>query len=416
VSFPASPKVTILTTSFPRFHGDNAGIFVCKFARELFQSGVNIQVIAPHDSSVVKKTHPFPVRHFRYFFPESWQSLAYGAGIASRLKNNFFRIIQFPFFIVSFFIQTLNSSRNTQVFHAYWTFAGLVAIATKVFTSVPVVINLFGSDILFSKIPVLWRLLCKLLNRADAIVCESQHFADQLIVKGISKEKIHICPWGIDIEQFKPRDKLTMRKALQLPENSHLIVTVGNLSERKGQNYLLASLPKILKSFEQVKVIVVGEGDYRNDLERMIENLNLEQYVFLAGFQKDETIPNWLNAADIFVLPSLLEGTPNILLEAIACNLPVVTTDVGGIGSVIKDGENGILIPPRSESRIAEAVITLLQDPALSERLTSNAQNTLKSQFGSWAKQASHLKAIYSTILKRKSEADALAKRVRRWL
>ena len=75
------PKITILTTSFPRFEGDNAGRFVYNFARELS----SIRVIAPHDSAVVKDLHPFPVEHFRYFFPESFQSLAYGAGMASRI-------------------------------------------------------------------------------------------------------------------------------------------------------------------------------------------------------------------------------------------------------------------------------------------------------------------------------------------
>jgi glycosyltransferase involved in cell wall biosynthesis len=392
--------VTILTTSFPRFHGDNAGRFVCNFARELNQMGVKMRVIAPHDSAVVENTHPFPVEYFRYFSPESWQTLAYGAGIASRLKNNFIRIFQLPFFLLSFFFSALKNSRQTQIFHAYWMFAGLVAIAVKCFTSIPVVINLFGSDILFLKIPVIWSLLCKILNRADAIVCESQHFADQLIAKGISKEIIHICSWGIDLEQFKPCVKLSKRKSLQLPKELPLILAVGNLSERKGHKYLLGSLPKILNDFGPVKVIIVGEGDFRGCLEKMIADLNLEQHVRLMGFQKEETIPNWLNTADIFILSSLLEGTPNILLEAMACRLPVVTTDVGGIGNVVKNGYNGIIIPPRSESKLAEAVISLLQDPDLRERLAAKAENTVNSDFGSWKTQASILKNLYSQILK----------------
>ena len=102
ISGSTGPKVTILTTSFPRFHGDNAGRFVFNFARELYQSGIKVRVVAPQDSAVEKDTHPFLVEHFRYFFPESWQSLAYGAGIASRLKNNCFRIFQLPFFLLSF--------------------------------------------------------------------------------------------------------------------------------------------------------------------------------------------------------------------------------------------------------------------------------------------------------------------------
>ncbi|MBT6853960.1 MAG: glycosyltransferase family 4 protein, partial [Nitrospina sp.] len=108
----------------------------------------------------------------------------------------------------------------------------------------------------------------------------------------------------------------------------------------------------------------------------------------------------WLNAADIFVLPSLLEGTPNILLEAMACQLPVVATAVGGVGCVIEDGENGLIIPPRSDTRLAEAVISLLQDPALRERLSVKARNTVHSQYGSWKQQSAKLENLYSKILK----------------
>ncbi|MZH04593.1 MAG: glycosyltransferase family 4 protein [Nitrospinae bacterium] len=396
-------KVTVLTTSFPRFKGDNAGRFVCKFANELSLLGVIIKVIAPHDSKVVPAHYPFIVKHFRYFFPESMQSLVYGAGIASRIKNNIFRIFQFPFLMFSFFLAARKNSGETHIFHSYWTFAGLVAMAVKMFNSTPVVINLWGSDILFLKVPVLWPLLCRIFNKADAIVCESEHFAEQLIEKGIFKERIHICRNGIDLEKFKVEENKFQPKELQLPLDCPLILAVGNLSERKGHNYLLAALPRILADYGPVKLVIVGEGEFRDSLESNIEKRGLEKHVSLVGFQSEENIPSWLNLADIFVLPSLLEGTPNILLEAMACKLPILTTDVGGIGSVIKDGYNGIIIPPRSESKLAEGVISLLQDPDLCQRLAVNAQSTLHSQYGNWKKQASVLKTLYSQVLEKKN-------------
>ena len=288
---------------------------------------------------------------------------------------------------------------QAQILHAYWTLAGLVAIAVKFFTKIPVVINLWGSDILFTKLPIIWHLLARFLNRADAIICESQHFADQLIAKGISKQLITVLPLGIDLEQFKPLDKMTLRKQLGLSIDRPLILTIGSLSERKGHKFLLTALPGILESHGPVQVVIVGEGEFRSATESTITKLNLDSHVHLAGFQKVESISHWLNAADIFVLPSLLEGIPNILLQAMACQLPVVSTAVGGIGSVIEDGQNGRLIPPGSYADLAEAVISLLQDSVLREHLGANARETVCSQYGSWEEQSTKLKHLYSEIL-----------------
>ncbi len=396
VSF--GPEITILTTSFPRFEGDNAGRFVYDFARELSRSGCSIHVIAPHDSKVVMNSFSFAVEHFTYFFPKSFQSLAYGAGMVSRIKSHWFRLFQLPFFLGSFFLSALKS--KGEVLHAYWTPASLVALAVKLFTGKPVVLHLWGSDILFTQIPIIWHLLVKLFNRADAIICESQHFADQIIAKGVSRKLVTVLPNGIDLEQFKPLDKISLRTQWGLPLDRPLLLTIGSLSEIKGHKYLLTALPNILEAYGPVQVVIVGEGEFRLFTELMIAKLKLNNCVHLAGFQKGETIAQWLNTADIFVLPSLLEGTPNILLEAMACELPVVSTSVGGIGSVIEDGENGLLISPKSGTELADAVISLLRDPVLRKRLGTNARKTLLGQYGSWVEQSIKLKKLYGEIIR----------------
>ncbi|MCH8157650.1 MAG: glycosyltransferase family 4 protein [Nitrospinae bacterium] len=397
-------RVSILTTSFPRFEGDSAGTFVYKFARELNRSaGCSVRVVAPHDSAVDPSWCEFPVHHFRYFFPETLQTLAYGSGLVSRIKKNRFRILQIPFLLLSFFLSALRTARQSQILHAYWTLAGIVALAAGSITKTPVVINLWGSDILLTRIPGLWFLLARLLNRADAIICESKHFSDQLIAKGISKDRITILPNGIDLELFDSIDKTAARKQLGLPVDRPVLLTVGLLSARKGHKYLLAALPEILKKNGNLEVVIVGEGEVRHDLESTIAKLNLQDRVTLAGFQKVETIPTWLNAADIFVLPSLLEGTPNTLLEAMACGLPIIATSVGGIAEVITHGENGLLIPPESSADLARSVISLLKDPAQCERLGKNARETLCSRYGSWEKQAELLKTLYNRVLSNRS-------------
>ncbi len=393
------PKIGILTTSFPRFEGDNAGRFIYNFVHELNLSDYSLRVIAPDDWSVHKGLHPFHVEHFRYFFPKSMQTLAYGAGMTSRIKANPLRLFQIPFFLCSFFLSALRNAQHCQILHAYWTSAGAVAIAVKLIKKVKVVINLWGSDIIFTKIPLVWPMLAWLFNRADAIICESKHFADQIIANGISEHLITILPNGIDLEKFKPLDKNTTREQLGISIEQKVLLNVGSLGRYKGQRDLINTLPAILSEHADVHTVIVGEGEFRSQLERTIEQLNLKDKVTLAGFQVEEKIIKWLNAADIFVFPSLREGTPNALLEAMACGLPVVTTSVGAIPEIVSDGINGMLIPAGSPGKFVEAVNSLLQDPTLRQRLGEKAKETVLLNFGSWEEQCVQLKTLYSRIL-----------------
>ncbi|KMP11482.1 hypothetical protein UR09_03175 [Candidatus Nitromaritima sp. SCGC AAA799-A02] len=395
----SGPSVSILTTSFPRFEGDPAGNFVYKFARELNHSGCSVRVVAPHDSTADPSWCGFPVHHFRYFFPTALQSLAYGAGMVSRLKDNGFRIFQVPLLLLSFFFSALKNSNNSQLLHGYWSFAGIVAMAVKSVTKIPVVINLWGSDLLFTRIPGVWSLLAGIFNRADAIVCESGHFGDQLIENGISPELITVIPNGIDMDRFNPLDRAVARKEVGLPPERSVLLTVGSLGAYKGHDYLIQALPEILKENKDVHLVIVGGGETRSRLESTAASLNLEDRVTLAGLQKEESIPAWFNAADIFVLPSLREGTPNVLLEAMACQLPVVATPVGGIGQLIENGRNGLLIPPESSTDIAQSVISLLKDKNLRESMGRSARETILSQYGTWNRQANLLKSLYNRIL-----------------
>jgi len=394
-------NITFLTTSFPRFEGDFAGIFIYKYAQELARFGHSVKVIAPHDSHVENSPEWCDVEagYFKYFYPKSFQTLAYGAGMISRIKQNSWRLLLMPFFLTAFFFAALRAGRDSDLIHAYWAPSGCIALLARAFTKVPVVINLWGSDILLFKIPGIAIILKMMLRKADAIICESDIYRGQLEQMGLPRNKISVIPNGIDVETFKPLNKMSARSQLKLSEDKTIILNVGGMSPLKGQKYLIESIPKIIKKYQNVQFIFVGDGEIRNDLEFLVKTRGLAQYVLFAGIQKATQIPLWLNCADIFVLPSLSEGNPNVLLEAMACGLPIVATDVGGIPEMIENDKEGLLGPPKSSASLAQNITTLIRDQALRYQLGQHGFKTVREKYANWKTQSHQLKTIYEELI-----------------
>ena len=198
------------------------------------------------------------------------------------------------------------------------------------------------------KLPILSHLFRLILSKANIIICENQHFEHQLVQLGFPNEKIIVLRNGIDLKQFKAGDKLSAPANLKLPEGKLNIVSVGSLTRNKGHIYLIHAVSDLLKKGDNIHLYIVGTGDEYQSLKSEIEQLQLNENITLAGRASHESIAHWLNAAKIFVLPSLHEGTPNALLEAMASGLPVITSAIGGIPEIITNGENGFLVTPAS--------------------------------------------------------------------
>ncbi|MDA0692096.1 MAG: glycosyltransferase [Nitrospinae bacterium] len=368
--------------------------------QQLARFDYNVKVIAPHDSEVKEpdKWCDVKVEYFKYFLPQSFQTLAYGAGMISRIKQNGLRLLLIPFFLASFFLSALRASRDSDLLQAYWIPAGMIALLVKWFTKVPVAINLWGSDFLLLRIPGFAFICRNLLRGADAIICESDYFRDLLHQLGIPKGKIFVIANGIDLEKFKVGDKPSARQQLGLLEGKTIILNIGGMSPVKGQKYLVEAIPEIIAKDKHVQFIFVGDGEVRKELESLVSASELNPYVLFAGMQNVSQIPLWLNAADIFVLPSLSEGNPNVLLEAMACGLAVVSTAVGGIPDMIRDKQEGLLVLPKSPQALARQITTLIRDKTLRKKLGQNGLKMVQANYGTWKRQSAKLKTIYENL------------------
>lgn len=197
----------------------------------------------------------------------------------------------------------------------------------------------------------------------------------------IPLRKIETIENGIDGSKYE----ISVNRAEKLSElgiNGECGPILGvcvRLSEQKGLEYLLKAMPKIQSVFPDVKLVIAGDGDLREHLEEVSQKNGVTESVLFLGGRLD--IPELLKTFDLYVLPSLWEGLPMIILEAMAAGCPIVATDVGGVARAIKHDDTGLLVEPKDPDSLATAVTTLLQDNALRDRLTSNAKELFENSF-----------------------------------
>jgi glycosyltransferase involved in cell wall biosynthesis len=174
----------------------------------------------------------------------------------------------------------------------------------------------------------------------------------------IDDSKLLYIPNGFYQYLFKAENMHDVRNKLHLPPNSKIILNIANLEEYKGQEYLISAMETVLAERKDILLFIIGQGSLENRLRSMINNHNLQKNIILAGGNKPrEEIPMWLNACDIFVLPSLSEGNPTVMFEALGCGKPFVGAKVGGIPEIIINDKLGILVEPRDINGLAEAIL-----------------------------------------------------------
>jgi len=191
-------------------------------------------------------------------------------------------------------------------------------------------------------------------------------------------EQIVSIPTGIDTGYFAPGARLAARRRLGLPEDQTLVGIVATLRSWKGHRHLVDALARL---DDDVHLLIVGGGPQHHRLESQIEALGLVGRVLMPGNQED--VRPWLHALDVFALPSYAnEGVPQALLQALSCELPVVTTPVGSIREAVIDGRTGLLVPPEDPAALADALRRLAADEPLRRRLGQQGRRLVVERFG----------------------------------
>ena len=238
---------------------------------------------------------------------------------------------------------------------------GFAAVIAARMLGVPCVVKLHGSDInQLAKLPGPRRMLAWALPRAARVVAVSRALADEVVALGVPREKIAIVMNGVDASLFHPRDRASARVELGLDEKP-LAVYVGNLKADKGVLDLAKAWDTIAAQIPDARLAIIGGGPARDQLAAAVDKFG--DRVILLGPRPLGEVPKWMAAADVVTLPSHAEGTPNVVLEALASGRRVVATRVGGIPDLITRGELGALVPPSDPDALARALALALRTP-----------------------------------------------------
>lgn len=245
------------------------------------------------------------------------------------------------------------------------------------------------------------RLLARL---DDRLVAVSQGARDYLIqVEGVTPARIEVVPNAIAWpEPVLPVQVEATRRDLGAEGRSPLLGTVARLTPQKGLVYLLQALVTLRTRFPNLFCVIIGEGELRAELEALAGRWALQHHVRFCGLRRD--VPAVLQCLDLFVLPSLFEGLPLALLEAMAAGRPVVATDVAGSSEVIKDGVSGRLVPPGDATALAQAMAELLDDRERAQALARRGQETVRQRY-TIGPVAKAYERIYEELLEAKGRS-----------
>lgn len=199
------------------------------------------------------------------------------------------------------------------------------------------------------------------LRQADRVIAVSHALKRRISALGLPTQHVKVLHNGVDLAQFRPMDPLQCRRELNLPQDTTLLLCIANLLPVKGLPTLIMAFQRLLAMHpEPVMLFIVGEGPARVELEALLARQHLENKIILCGAQPHSKIPIWLNAADVFCLSSVNEGYPTVLIEAQACGVPVVATDVGGVSEIIQSRGCERMVPAGDHVAFAQALNDLL--------------------------------------------------------
>lgn len=401
--------VVMVTSSYPRFHGDSVGTFMEPIATSVAARGHDVHVVAPWHPLVAREAEENGVHfHFYRYAPDPRLNVfGYAAALKADVSLKGAAYLAAPLALAAGWRTARAVARTcgATVMHGHWVVPGGV-VAAAAAPRLPLVVSLHGSDVYVAE--TLWparRAARMVLARAGAVTACSEDLRQRAIALGADADRVAVVPYGVDPDRFRPDPFVRARRRASLGIATHtpLLFAAGRLVRKKGFEYLIDALAALPQEMH-VQAAIAGSGDLEGELRRRVEDARIGYRVrFLGNLPQDE-IAGWLATADMVAIPSVrddsgnVDGLPNIVLETLASGTPIITTPAGGIGSVVRHLQTGIIVPERDPAALADAILVLARDPELRVRVGEAARASVTARFG-WELVAGRFEAAYNRAL-----------------
>lgn len=405
---PSAPlrqvKVLYLVTAYSRGPGDVITPWLVETIRRLAERGIDVEVLAPAHRGLPDQTVAgVRVHRFRYA-PTSWETLTHDQTAPDRIRDRPWFLGLVPGYVVagSHAARRVAQEGGFDVLHAFWPIPqGVLGLWAKRATGLPLVSTFFGVELTWmeKQFPFLAPLLRRIVRASSAVTAISSYTAERL-KRQVPSVKPAVIPFGAAVEAPAEPPPYTWdgKRPFEL-------LFVGRLVERKGVHLLLDALSTLIAD-RDVVLHVVGDGPDRAQLEEQAKRLGLGVRAVFHGFVSKEELETRLTTCDAFVLPAVVdskgdtEGLGVVLIEAMTHARPVIASAAGGIVDIVRDGENGFLVPPGDAAALADAIGRMMDDPARARALGLRGREDAAANF-SWDVIADRLAAIYRAVARK---------------
>jgi glycosyltransferase involved in cell wall biosynthesis len=380
-------RILAISHLFPNLKETRYGIFVARQLSEIHRLGAEITVIVPrvwcpgflrYFDRWKNHDHKCPLRRFEgietfsvpYLRPPGnfynrWSGLAAFHAMKSKALE-------------------LHNTRKFDVIYATDFFPdGDAAVRLAKYLKLPAACLCIGVDVNITaqSSGIIYRHFVRTAKALNGTLACGQSVADR--IKAVTG-KNPLCVYGVlDLEEFSPvPDKIPARKELGLPIDKTIALYAGYLTKRKGVYELLEAIHRVQKKCPDIMLLMCGAGTEETALRRLIREKGIENIVHMAGEVKPERMNKWMQASDLFVLASHTEGMPNVVMEAMACGLPVVATAVGGLPGAISDCDGAILVPSENIDELEKALVKVISNNQLRVQMQITARKRAEEKFG----------------------------------
>lgn len=413
-------KICVFSHTFSRFKTDAAGgAFMDGFCEGLQKTGNEVVALVPFDAKIKreKNEQSYKFRYFKYVFPAFLHILGYSRTLENdtELKKRVYFLAPFYYFFGFFALLKLVKKEKVDIINAHWIIpGGFISAIVSLITGVPLVVTVAGSDVYLAGKNKLFGYMALFASKVakEIVGGGSPLWTDDLVKIGVEKNKtLHTIIYGVDLKQYfyTQNGVNKLKDKLKIKHNTVIVLAVGRLVYKKGMHVLINSMPKVISKNRNVKFIIVGDGDQKEELQNLAKKLEVDSYLIMPGTILRDELLSYYNMCDLYVSTSIRDKSGNLddqsiaLVEAMACKKAAITSNLAGNRVIVKNNKNGLLFEMGNSIQLSEKINFLIENDKIRKKFAETGYKMTISNFSAEAVGKIYTKLFEQILNSRKN-------------